>query len=225
MWCFAKKLCARHDVWAGTLSWWSCQSPVAHSCGLLNHPNSYHGGPFKLYAKVDADSLLCSLSHFECNGDTVHMLTQRCLLHPLTSTVKLSLFTHEHSSPFSLAARLHRCMQTILIILTVAGIFLDRTHRPVLTITFIPQNCISPFVKYSPCARWHCGWYNDDVLGDVKTQRSGTSSRWGAAWGRHDLWVGATKLGFEGRVVKSVCGTSGGELAGSWGLCTCVKLW
>lgn len=52
----------------------------------------------------------------------------------------------------------------------------------------------------------------------MKTQRSGTSSRWGAAWGRHDLWVGATKLGFEGRVVKSVCGTSGGELAGSWGL-------
>ena len=28
---------------------------------------------------------------------------------PLTSTVKLSLFTHEHSSPLSLAARLHRC--------------------------------------------------------------------------------------------------------------------
>ena len=28
---------------------------------------------------------------------------------PLTSTVKSSLFTHTHSSPLSLAARLHRC--------------------------------------------------------------------------------------------------------------------
>ena len=29
--------------------------------------------------------------------------------HPLWSTVKSSLFTHVHSSPLSLAARLHRC--------------------------------------------------------------------------------------------------------------------
>ena len=26
-----KKLCTRHDAWAGTLLWWSCQSPVALS--------------------------------------------------------------------------------------------------------------------------------------------------------------------------------------------------
>ena len=31
---------------------------------------------------------------------------------PLTSTVKSSLFTHAHSSPVSLAARLHRCHAT-----------------------------------------------------------------------------------------------------------------
>ena len=52
--------------------------------------------------------LLYLLGHFECDGHTVHMLTQLCLLPPLTSTVKSSLFTHAHSRPLSLAARLHR---------------------------------------------------------------------------------------------------------------------
>ena len=64
---------------------------------------------FKLNTKFDADSLLYLLSQFECDSYTVHMLTQWCLLLPLTSTVKSSLFTHAHSSPLSLAARLHRC--------------------------------------------------------------------------------------------------------------------
>ena len=63
----------------------------------------------KLNAKFDADSLFYSLSHFECNGDTVHMLTHQRLLPPLTSTVTSSLFMYAHSSPLSLAARLHRC--------------------------------------------------------------------------------------------------------------------
>ena len=66
----------RCDAWAGALSWWSCQSPAAHSCSLLNHPNNFCGGMFKLNAKFDADSLLYSLSHFECDGHTVHVLTQ-----------------------------------------------------------------------------------------------------------------------------------------------------
>ena len=92
------------------LSRWSCQSPAAHSCSLLNHRNSFCRGMFKLNAKFDADLLLYLLSHFECMGPhTVHLLTQRHLPLPLTSTVKSSLFTHTHSGPFSLAARLHRC--------------------------------------------------------------------------------------------------------------------
>ena len=84
----------------------AAKSPVAHSCGLLNHPNSFHRGIFKLNTKSDADSLLYSLSHFQWDNYTVHMLTQSYLLPPLTSTVKSSLFMHEHSSPLSLAARL-----------------------------------------------------------------------------------------------------------------------
>ena len=59
IWCVSKKLCMGRDAWVGALSWWSCQSPVAHSC-LLNHLNSFHGGIFKLHAKSDADSLLYS---------------------------------------------------------------------------------------------------------------------------------------------------------------------
>ena len=92
---------------ADTLSWWSCQSSVAHSCSLLNHPNSFHRGMFKLNVKFDADLLVYLLSHFECDGHTVRMLTQWRLPPPLTSTVKLSLFPHVHSSPLSLVVRLH----------------------------------------------------------------------------------------------------------------------
>ena len=66
---------------------------------------------FKLNRKVGADLLLYLLSHFCCNGHTVHMLTQSCLLPPLTST-STSTSTY-HSScmciPVSLAARLHQC--------------------------------------------------------------------------------------------------------------------
>ena len=96
-----------------TPSWWSCQSPVAHGCSFLNHPGSFHGGLFKPNTRFDADALLYLLSHFEGDGHTVHMLidmlTQWCWLPPLTSTVKSSLFMHEHSSPLALAARLHQC--------------------------------------------------------------------------------------------------------------------
>ena len=83
-----KNLCMRHDAWTGVLLWWSCQPPVAHSGGLLNHPNSFCRGMFKLNAKFDADSLLYSLSHFKCDGHTVHMLTQQHRWPPLSSTVK-----------------------------------------------------------------------------------------------------------------------------------------
>ena len=107
IWCFPKKLCMLEQSCdeVAMLLWWSSQSPVAHSCSLLNDLNSFLGGMFKLNAKSDADSLL---SHFECNGHTVHMLTQWRLPPPLTSTVKLSLFMYAHSSPLSFVTRLHQ---------------------------------------------------------------------------------------------------------------------
>ena len=106
---FHQKFCTRCDSWVGTLSWWSCQSPVAHSFSLLKHPSSFHGGVFKLNVKFDPDWLLYSLRHFECNSHTVHMFIQSLLPPPLISTVKSSLFTHVHSSPLSLATSFHWC--------------------------------------------------------------------------------------------------------------------
>ena len=112
IWSFAKKLCMRCDAWAGILLWWSCQSPVAHSCSLLNPVNSFYGGMLTLNATWCRFVALLAQS-FECDGHTVHMLTQQHLPAPLTHTVKSSLFTHVHSSPLSLAARLHWCHANI----------------------------------------------------------------------------------------------------------------
>ena len=68
------------------------------------------------------------LSDFKCNCHTVHMLTKQCLPPPLTSTVKLSLFTHVHSSPLSLVAGLHRYLTNRSHYITMAGFFPHRPH-------------------------------------------------------------------------------------------------
>ena len=105
-----------------------------HSCSFLNRPNtgSFHGQMFKLNTKFDTDLLLYSLSHFECNSHAVHVLTQRRLLSPLTSTVKSSLFTHVHSSPLSLAARFHPCSanpHTVLVVFNNGRNFSGQTSH------------------------------------------------------------------------------------------------
>ena len=69
------KFCIRHDAWMSMLSWWSFQLPVAHSWGLVNHLNSFHEGMFKLHTKSDADLLLYSLSHFDCDSHSTHALS------------------------------------------------------------------------------------------------------------------------------------------------------
>ena len=95
----------------------------------------------KLNATFDADLLLCLLSHFEYDAHTVHMFIQQPLLPPLTRTVKLSLFTHVHSSSPSLAARLHPCHTNCSYILTMAGLFLDRPH------TYLQNRDLNSFVS------------------------------------------------------------------------------
>ena len=127
MWCFSKNLCTRH-AWVGALLWWSCPSPLAHRGGLLNHLYSFHSRMSKLNVKSDAVSLLYLFSHFECNGHRVHMLTQQCLLpHWLVQ------WSHHCS---------HMCIpihfpwltgsidvkHTVLIILTMARFFPDKSH-------------------------------------------------------------------------------------------------
>ena len=41
-----KKLFTNHDAWVRALLWWSCRSPFAYRCGLLNHPNNFWEGKF-----------------------------------------------------------------------------------------------------------------------------------------------------------------------------------
>ena len=51
---------------------------VAHSCGLLSHPNTFHRGMFKLNTKFDADLLLCSVilnamaTQYTCSLDGIY---------------------------------------------------------------------------------------------------------------------------------------------------------
>ena len=133
---FHQKLCRRCDTWAGSLSWQSCQSPLAHRCGLLNHPNSFCRGMFKLTTKFDADLLI---SHCECEGHTVHVLTQWRL--PLSMTVQWSCrYSHTRipvCSPW-LPGYID-VAQTILIILTMVGLFLDRPC--ICLVLFLPSDC------------------------------------------------------------------------------------
>ena len=71
-------------------NWWLAASswPCSHSCIV------FHA---ELFGEIS--------NHL---GNSNNPLTQQRLLPPLTSTVKLSLFMHVHSSPFSLAAKLHQ---------------------------------------------------------------------------------------------------------------------
>ena len=71
------------------------------------------------------------LAHFECDCHTVHMLTQWHLPPPMTSTVKPPLFIHTHPSIPVHSPWLPGYInipETILIMLTMAGLFLDTPH-------------------------------------------------------------------------------------------------
>ena len=127
IWCFPKQLGMRCDTWVGVLLCWSFQPPVAHSFGLLNHLNSFCGGMFKLNSKVDADSC-CSTWSIILNVTATQYTYS---LHGISRPHWLVQWSHHCS---------HMCIpvhspwlpgyadvtQTILIILTMAGLFPDR---------------------------------------------------------------------------------------------------
>ena len=78
-----------------------------------------------LNAKFDADSLLCLLSHFECDGHTVHI----SLSGVYAPTDQFSKVVIVHTCAFQSSPWLPSYIdvaQTVLIILTMAGLFLDR---------------------------------------------------------------------------------------------------
>ena len=134
IWCFAKNLCTRHDALTGMLSWWSCQSPVAHSCSLLNHPNSFCRGMFKLNAKFE--QIRYSTRSVILNA----MATQyTCLLNSMCHPhwlVQWSLHCSSMCIPVHSPWLLDyiNVTQTTLIIVTMAGLFLDRPQMSYITI-------------------------------------------------------------------------------------------
>ena len=76
IWCFAK-----NSAQDAMNEWVCCRDEAANhqlpiAAAFLNHPNSFHKGMFNLNAKFVADSLLYSLSNFECDDHTIHMLPQ-----------------------------------------------------------------------------------------------------------------------------------------------------
>ena len=108
------------------LSWWSCQSPVAHSVGLLNHLNSFCGGIFKVNTNLMwircstcsvtwnamATQYTCSLSGICCP----HWLVQWS--HPCSH---MHIPVHSPWLPGYIDV-----VQTVLVILTIAVLFPGR---------------------------------------------------------------------------------------------------
>ena len=109
---------------------WSCQSPIAHSFSLLNHLNNFHGGIFKLNTKFGADSLFYSLI---LNGTgTQYTYSLNSVYRPHWLAQWSHHCSHMHipgHSPW-LPGYID-VTQTVLIILTMVGHFLDRPHVPI----------------------------------------------------------------------------------------------
>ena len=140
----------RRDAWAGVLSWWSCQSPVACSCGLLNHLNSFLRGMVKLNVKFDAYLLLYSVSYFECEDHIVHMLTQwhLCPYWLVQWSCHCSCMHIPVHCPW-LSGHID-VVQTVLVILTMTGLLLDRPHTHIYVyIIFFAKKFISKIYYHS----------------------------------------------------------------------------
>ena len=104
--------------------------------------------------------ICCSnlLSHFECDGLTVHMLTQQHLPPPLTSTVKSPLFTQVHSSPLSLADGLQWCCTNHCRYINNCWAF-SRQIRVCVYITHIHTHIHTHIVSYSCTVIFHVFHY------------------------------------------------------------------
>ena len=120
------QISAQDVMYEQALAWWSWQSLVSHSCGLLTHPNSFRGRMFKLHTKFDVD---CSTRSVILNA----MATQyTCSLNGSYHPHRLVQWSHHCSymcvpvhSPWLPG---YTDVQTVLVILTMAGLFLDRSH-------------------------------------------------------------------------------------------------
>ena len=123
--------CQKTSAWEVMHEWAHCRDEAA------NHqwPIAVAFWIIRIVSTEECSSLTQNLMQICCSTCSVVLnatATQdTCSLNgvyypPLTSTVKSSLFMHVHSSPLCLAARLHDAVQTVLIILTMVGLFPDR---------------------------------------------------------------------------------------------------
>ena len=119
-----KTLHQKCDAWVGALLWWSCQSPVAHSHGLLKHLNSFCGEMFKFNAKFDADLLVYLLilnamaTQYTCSLNGVYH--PHWLVHWSHHCSGMHIPVHSSWLPGYIDV-----LQTVLIS-TMAGLFPDR---------------------------------------------------------------------------------------------------
>ena len=113
--------------WACCLDEAANHLPVVHSCSHLNHPNTFCRGMFRLNATLDAAPLLFSVilnvktTRYTCSLNSIywpHWLVQwsshwSCMCIPV----------HSSWLPGYMDVT-----KTILIILTIVGVFLERPH-------------------------------------------------------------------------------------------------
>ena len=127
-----KTLCTRHNAWVDILLWRSCQSPIAHSCSLLNHLNS---------SEEECLSLPQNLMQIHCSTHSVilnGMATQYTC--SLNSIYRPHWLVHwsDHCSRMCIPVHFPwlpgyiDVVITILIILTMAGLFPDKCHISIL---------------------------------------------------------------------------------------------
>ena len=136
---FCQKLCTRRDAWVGTLLWWSCPSAVAHSCHLLNHPDSFHWGMFRINEEFDADLLLYSVILNATATQYTYSLNGIYRPHRLVQWSHCSHMCTPVHSPW-LPGYIN-VVQTVLVLLTMVGLFPDRPYIHIV----MPHLMISQF--------------------------------------------------------------------------------
>ena len=110
---------------------------------------------FKLNTKCDADSLLYSLNHFQCNDHTQLTCSLNGIYHPHWLVLWSHHCSHMHIPVYSPWLQDYiDVTHTIVIILTVAALFPDRPHIYILYIGINISVCNYLYTKLSKSSYW-----------------------------------------------------------------------
>ena len=120
------KNCMGHDAWAGTLLWWSCPSPVAHNVGLLSHLivsmeecSSLTHKLMQIHCSTGSGILNATATQCTCSLNSVYC--PHWLVQWSRHCSYMRIPVHSPWLPGYIDV-----MQTILIVLTMAGLSPDR---------------------------------------------------------------------------------------------------